>query len=129
MWLWKDNKTQLGLMRVTGKKKSMFSAIDKMTPGDMQNFEPAMKMALKDLQRVKASVKHMIVISDGDPSAPTNQTLAAYKKANIQVTTVLCWQSWSTGIRYHEKDCQFHEWQILCRQKPQGFTANLPAGG
>lgn len=84
-WLWgKPN----GLIRVGGQQKSMIAKLDRMVPGDMPQFDPAMKMSLTAFNRVNASVKHMIIISDGDPVPPNNATVAAYKAANIQISTV-----------------------------------------
>ena len=54
----------------------------------MPEFETSMIKALNAFNRVNASVKHMILISDGDPAPPTSKTLAAMKKAGIQVSTV-----------------------------------------
>ncbi|MDP6443896.1 MAG: VWA domain-containing protein, partial [Pirellulaceae bacterium] len=84
-WLWGGNQ---GLVRVGGKRKMMIGRLSRMTPGDMPQFEPAMKVALGAFRRVNASVKHMIIISDGDPSPPRGATIAAYKQAKIQISTV-----------------------------------------
>src|SRR6185503_20525173 len=62
--------------------------IDRMSPGDMPQFENSMNMALKEFIPNPASIKHMIIISDGDPSPPSNTILAQYKKNNIKVSTV-----------------------------------------
>ena len=86
-WLW--NPSQGGLVRIGPNKPRMLSSIDRMTPGDMPDFDGAMRMALNGFQRAKeASVKHMIVISDGDPSPPSASLLGAYKKADIKISTV-----------------------------------------
>lgn len=85
-WLWKQGGR--GLIRIGGQQKNLLARLDRMTPGDMPQFEPAMKQALAEFNACPAAVKHMIAISDGDPSPPTNATLAAYKRAGIQISTV-----------------------------------------
>ncbi len=85
-WLWKQNNR--GLIRIGGQQKNLLGRLDRMTPGDMPQFEPAMKLALAEFNACQAAVKHMICISDGDPSPPSPATLAAYKRANIAITTV-----------------------------------------
>lgn len=40
-------------------------------PGDMPDYDQTLKMAVKGLQQVNAAAKHIIVISDGDPSPPS----------------------------------------------------------
>jgi len=47
-----------------------------------------MKMALSGLNQSDATIKRMLIISDGDPSAPTDQLLAAVEQAKITVSTV-----------------------------------------
>ncbi|MEO8496602.1 MAG: glutamine amidotransferase, partial [Planctomycetota bacterium] len=84
-WLWGEPQ---GLIQVGSKREMMLARLGRMQPGDMPEFEPAMKKALASFNRVNASVKHMIVISDGDPSPPGFAITAQYKKANIQVSTV-----------------------------------------
>ena len=41
------------------------------------------------LKASDASQKHVIIISDGDPSPPTPKLLADYKKDKITISTVL----------------------------------------
>ncbi|NND99548.1 MAG: VWA domain-containing protein [Pirellulaceae bacterium] len=84
-WLWGGNK---GLLEVGPNRKAMLAAIGRMTPGDMPQFDPAMRMAVAALSRANASVKHSIIISDGDPSDPSPATIASFKKNNITISTV-----------------------------------------
>ena len=84
-WLWGEPQ---GLIQVGSRRNMMLARLGRMQPGDMPQFEPAMKKALASFSRVNASVKHMIIISDGDPSPPGFTTTANYKKGNIQVSTV-----------------------------------------
>ncbi len=84
-WLWGK-----GLSPVAGNRQQMMAAVDRMTPSDMPAFDPAMKMALNGFRKIpQAAVKHMIIISDGDPSfANRAATLAAFKNAGITISTV-----------------------------------------
>ena len=66
----------------------MLAALGRMTPGDMPQFDPAMRMAVTGLTRTPASVKHCVIISDGDPSAPSPSTINDFKKNNITISTV-----------------------------------------
>ncbi|MCO8122458.1 VWA domain-containing protein [Stieleria sp. TO1_6] len=84
-WLWGG---QQGLLEVGPNRRAMLSRISKMTPGDMPQFDPAMKMAAKSLTAAPASVKHCIIISDGDPSDPMPGTINAFKNNSISISTV-----------------------------------------
>ena len=59
-------------------RSSMLRAIDRMTPGDMPDFDPSLQMALKGLNDVKdAMTKHIVLISDGDPDAADHAVSSA----------------------------------------------------
>ncbi len=86
-WLWGQSRG--GLLRVGPARKMMLARVDQMTIGDMPAFDPALKMAATAFAGVRqAAVKHMIVISDGDPVQPTATAIAALKKQGVKVTTV-----------------------------------------
>lgn len=84
-WLWGGN---VGLIRVGERRKQMIGHLSRMTPGDMPAFDPAMQMALASFAKTNASVKHMIIISDGDPSPPSQSLISKFRQQNIQVSTV-----------------------------------------
>ena len=56
--------------------------------GDMPSFAPTMQMALTELKNSDAAAKHVIIISDGDPSPPAPSVLAEFKKQQITISTV-----------------------------------------
>ncbi len=63
-WLWSG-----GLLPVGPNRRQMMGRINRMTPGDMPAFDRSMNMAMLGFQNVpQAAIKHMIIISDGDPS-------------------------------------------------------------
>ena len=62
--------------------------INAATPGDMPSFEPTMRVGLAGLQASDAAAKHMIIISDGDPSPPPPSLLAQFQAHKITVSTV-----------------------------------------
>ncbi|MDB2687653.1 VWA domain-containing protein, partial [Mariniblastus sp.] len=68
--------------------KKMMQLIRRMQPGDMPDFQPAMRLMLNGLINTKASMRHAIMISDGDPSPPTAALLQKYKDNNIKISTV-----------------------------------------
>ena len=83
-WLWRP-----GMRRVGGARERMLSRVDRMTPGDMPDFDPTLRMAHRGLAALKdAAVKHIIVISDGDPSPPSPGVIQLFKDAQITVSTV-----------------------------------------
>ena len=69
---WEGQEAWLFTLRPIGSgRTSMLRAIDRMTPGDMPDFDPSLQMAMKGLNAIQdAMSKHIVVISDGDPTPP-----------------------------------------------------------
>ncbi len=83
-WLWGH-----GLQVVGGNRDGMLARLDRMTPGDMPQFDPSMVLAERGFARLPdAAVKHLIIISDGDPSAPSGSTIRALKAQGVTISTV-----------------------------------------
>ncbi|MEQ1858655.1 MAG: VWA domain-containing protein [Chthoniobacteraceae bacterium] len=90
---WGGNATNNGMNWVfpltpAGEYEKLAIAINKASPGDMPAFEPGMALALSALKASDASVKHTIVISDGDPSPPTPQTVQGFVDAKVSVSMI-----------------------------------------
>lgn len=88
-WLWGSGALPApGMLRIQGNKEAMIGRLRRMTPGDMPDFQPSMQMALASLAATPASIKHMIIISDGDPTAPGNGILNQFASNQIKISTV-----------------------------------------
>jgi uncharacterized membrane protein len=75
---------------IGSNKPRMLRLIDQMTPGDMPDFDPLLNLSIKGLQRATdAMTKHIIVITDGDPSPPSPGVINTLVRQKITVTTVL----------------------------------------
>jgi uncharacterized membrane protein/Mg-chelatase subunit ChlD len=88
---WQGQEAWLFSLRAIGSgKNSMLRIIDSMTPGDMPDFDPSLTMALTGLRKVPdAMTRHVIVISDGDPTPPSPRLVSQFAAAKITVTSVL----------------------------------------
>ncbi len=101
-WLWGQSKG--GMIPVGPNRNMMLARVDTMTVGDMPAFEGAMKKVANSFARLdqltnKPAVKHMIIISDGDPSAPSRATLNQYKQLGVKITTVAVGSHGTLGTR------------------------------
>ncbi len=86
-WLWA--RSQGGIVRVGPNRKTMLALLDRMTPGDMPQFDGSLVMAANGLAKLRdAAVKHMIIISDGDPSPPRPATIQRLRSMKVKVSTV-----------------------------------------
>ncbi|HMC88910.1 MAG TPA: VWA domain-containing protein, partial [Gemmataceae bacterium] len=87
---WGGHKWHLPLQEIRNRQRAMFGIVDRMTPGDMPDFDTPLKMAYDSLTESKRQLatKHIIVITDGDPQLSNYQLLASMKKAGVSLTTV-----------------------------------------
>lgn len=71
-----------------GDGSAVKRAIQKLTFGDMPDFTPSIRLSLEGLKSVDAGQKHVIIISDGDPSPPPASLLEEYRQNRITISTV-----------------------------------------
>jgi uncharacterized membrane protein len=87
--LWDGQERWLFELKKVGDKKEMGRQIAGMNQGDMVTFQGVLEQAHDALKKSKASLKHIIVFSDGDPGAPTDQLMQQIVGDRITVSTVL----------------------------------------
>ncbi len=75
-------------MADVGDRTAVNRAIANLKFGDMPDFDSAFQLALNGLVNAAAGQKHCIVISDGDPSGPTQATIGQFVQNKITVSTV-----------------------------------------
>ena len=75
-------------LAVVGDGGTFDRAIESLTFGDMPDMHPSVQMAYEGLVGADAGQKHVIIISDGDPSAPRGTLLREYVDAGITISTV-----------------------------------------
>ncbi len=69
-------------------KKKISGKIDGMEAGDMPDFDTSLQMAYQALKNAPAAVKHVVVVSDGDPSPPSGLLKRALARSAVSVSTV-----------------------------------------
>ena len=87
--LWDGTDRWLFPMTKVGDRRSLSSRIMGMNQGDLPNFQNVMNMAFEGLKKSTANLKHMIVFSDGDPGAPTDELMEEITANRMTVSTVL----------------------------------------
>jgi Ca-activated chloride channel homolog len=68
---------------------NLVTLINQCEPSDMPSFESIMQMGYTGLKASDAAAKHMIIISDGDPSPPTPGLVQQFVNDKISVSTVV----------------------------------------
>jgi uncharacterized membrane protein/Mg-chelatase subunit ChlD len=75
-------------IQFASNKSAIKKRIEGMAIGDMPDFDSTMRMAVKGLKDSDAAQKHIIMISDGDPSPPAPSVIADMVKHKITCSTV-----------------------------------------
>lgn len=75
-------------LQPVGDKHLMRMALNTTTIGDMPSVTPTLREAFKSLSAADAAVKRIVIISDGDPAAPTIGLLNSLARASISVSTI-----------------------------------------
>jgi len=78
----------INLQPVTNRA-AMKRRIDRMAAGDMPSFDTTLNMAHAALKKSSASVKHVVIISDGDPTPPLPSFLQKIAADGITISTVV----------------------------------------
>lgn len=87
--LWDGTDKWLFPMTKVSNKKELARQIAGMNQGDLPSFQNVMSMAHEGLKKSSANIKHMVIFSDGDPGAPTEELMKAIVGDRITVSTVL----------------------------------------
>ena len=87
--LWNGQDRWLFPLTKVGDKQELGRQIMGMNQGDLPSFQNVMTMGFQGLKESTASLKHMILFSDGDPGAPSDELMANMRDENITVSTVL----------------------------------------
>ncbi|MBX3358305.1 MAG: VWA domain-containing protein [Phycisphaeraceae bacterium] len=80
-WVWE--------LQEVGSRAGVNRAISNMNYGDAPSFDAFMRLAIPALEKANAGLKHAIIISDGDPQAPSPALIGRYRAAKVTVSTVL----------------------------------------
>jgi uncharacterized membrane protein len=100
-------------LQPVGDKSLMAEALKTTQIGDMPTVQPTLQQAYNALSTADAAVKRVIMISDGDPQAPSATLLASLAAAKIAVSTIcvsphspndqqmLKWVASKTGGEYY----------------------------
>jgi uncharacterized membrane protein len=87
--LWDGNVHWVFPLSKVGDKKEKGRQIAGMNQGDLPSFQGVMEEGYKALKKSTANLKHMVVFSDGDPGAPSQELMDSMVKDKMTVSTVL----------------------------------------
>jgi uncharacterized membrane protein len=87
--LWDGTERWVHPLQKVGDRMEAGRNIAGMNQGDMPSFQGPMEKAFEALKKSSANLKHMIIFSDGDPTAPSAQLMQQIVAARITASTVL----------------------------------------
>lgn len=89
VYLWDGTEHPLFELQPVGSKNKLAGLIAGMNQGDLPSFQGLMSLAYADLKKSTANLKHLIVFSDGDPNAPSDQLMKDLVAARVTISTVM----------------------------------------
>jgi uncharacterized membrane protein len=113
---WGGDTSWVHPIEVVGDGTKVKRSVQNLMFGDMPDFTPSVELALQGLNKVDAGQKHVIIISDGDPSPPSSTLLDKYRASGVTMSTVgvyphsggdtsrMEWMSKYTGGRHYHID-------------------------
>jgi uncharacterized membrane protein len=103
-----DNMTESWLfpMQLVQDRGKLHALLDNCSPWDMPSFELAYQKAHAGIAPVVAASKHIVVISDADPSGPSDATVDAIIKDRITISTVAISPHGSSDINRMQRTAQ-----------------------
>ncbi len=69
-------------------KAKIAREIQTLSPSDMPSFDSTLQHAYKGLSECNAALRHIVIISDGDPSQPAQVLANAIVRAKITISTI-----------------------------------------
>jgi len=87
--LWDGTERWVYGLQKVGDRSAAGRAIAGMNQGDLGSFQGVLEQSHKALKASKASLKHIIVFSDGDPAPPSAALMQQIVSDRITVSTVL----------------------------------------
>ncbi len=76
-------------LQEVGNKARLRTLIRGIQPQDMMDFDNLLAMAHDSLMASSASVRHIVMISDGDPAPPKPELIKKLQRAQITISTVV----------------------------------------
>ena len=83
-WVWKGPE----IAQVANRHDELLSMIQESSTEDLQEFDPALRMALEELLKIPNVRRRMLILTDGDPAPPARETIQRFKDAGIPITVV-----------------------------------------
>lgn len=87
--LWDGTERWLFELQKVKNKKDLAERIAGMNQGDLGSFQGVLEEAHAALKKSTSNLKHIIVFSDGDPGAPSQQLMKSIVGDRITVSTIL----------------------------------------
>jgi len=85
---WDGGTAWVHKLAPVGDGTAIKRSIQKLMFGDMPDFTPSLELAYAGLKAADAGQRHVIMISDGDPSTPPTSLLDQFVEARITISTV-----------------------------------------
>jgi uncharacterized membrane protein len=121
---WLDGEED-GMPRLGDRRANLLQRVDRMSPGEIASFDETLGMVIRCFETTAATVKHVVILSDGSPKPPSDRTIQMLQQNRVRVSTIAMATAGSdtlqriaarTGGRYYVTK-RFDVLPHLCRRE------------
>ena len=95
---WLDGEGD-GIPPIRDRRANLLQRIDRISPGEIASFEEPLGMVIRRFKTTAATVKHVVILSDGSPKPPSDQTLQMLRQNRVWVSTIAMGTAGSDTLR------------------------------
>ena len=95
---WLDGEGD-GIPPLGDRRANLLQRIDRISPGEIASFEEPLGMVIRRFKTTAATVKHVVILSDGSPKPPSDQTLQMLRQNRVKVSTIAMGTAGSDTLR------------------------------
>ena len=95
---WLDGEGD-GIPPIRDRRTNLLQRIDRISPGEIASFEEPLGMVIRRFKTTAATVKHVVILSDGSPKPPSDQTLQMLRQNRVRVSTIVMGTAGSDTLR------------------------------
>jgi uncharacterized membrane protein len=95
---WLDGEGD-GIPPIGDRRANLLQRIDRISLGEIASFEEPLGMVIRRFKATAATVKHVVILSDGSPKPPSDKTIQMLRQNRVKVSTIAMGTAGSDTLR------------------------------
>jgi uncharacterized membrane protein len=84
---WLDGEGD-GIPPLGDRRANLLQRVDRISPGEIASFDEPLGMVIRRFKTTAAIVKHVVILSDGSPKPPSDETIQMLRQNRVRVSTI-----------------------------------------